>query len=51
MLPDGAISQTGVERVCDAVSRAVQTAERQAIDQGETPNHNWRYRCPLAPAG
>jgi exopolyphosphatase/guanosine-5'-triphosphate,3'-diphosphate pyrophosphatase len=33
MLPDGAISQNGVERVCDAVSRAVQTADRQAIDQ------------------
>jgi exopolyphosphatase / guanosine-5'-triphosphate,3'-diphosphate pyrophosphatase len=32
MMPDGAIGHAGVERVCAAVSRAVATAERQAID-------------------
>jgi exopolyphosphatase / guanosine-5'-triphosphate,3'-diphosphate pyrophosphatase len=32
MLPDGAIGQAGVDRVCAAVSRAVETAERHAID-------------------
>lgn len=32
MMPDGAIGQAGVDRVCDAVSRAVETAERQAVD-------------------
>jgi len=32
MQPDGAIGQAGVERVCAAVSRAVETAERHAID-------------------
>ncbi|MEN3317259.1 MAG: exopolyphosphatase / guanosine-5-triphosphate,3-diphosphate pyrophosphatase [Mycobacterium sp.] len=33
MLPDGAIGHVAVERVCAAVSRAVEIAERQAIDQ------------------
>jgi exopolyphosphatase / guanosine-5'-triphosphate,3'-diphosphate pyrophosphatase len=32
MLPDGAIGQAGVDRVCAAVARAVETAERHAID-------------------
>jgi exopolyphosphatase / guanosine-5'-triphosphate,3'-diphosphate pyrophosphatase len=32
MLRDGAIGPSGVERVCAAVTRAVETAERQAID-------------------
>ena len=32
MQPDGAIGDEGIERVCGAVARAVQTAERQAID-------------------
>jgi exopolyphosphatase/guanosine-5'-triphosphate,3'-diphosphate pyrophosphatase len=32
MLPDGAIGQAGVDRVCAAVSHAAETAERQAID-------------------
>ncbi|MFG1930466.1 hypothetical protein ACGFK1_07385 [Mycobacterium sp. NPDC048908] len=32
MMPDGAIGQPGVDRVCAAVARAVETAERQAID-------------------
>jgi exopolyphosphatase / guanosine-5'-triphosphate,3'-diphosphate pyrophosphatase len=32
ILPDGAIGQAGVDRVCAAVSRAVETAERQAVD-------------------
>ena len=32
MLPDGAIGQAGVDRVVGAVTRAVETAERQAID-------------------
>src|SRR5262249_3006918 len=32
MQADGAIGEVGVERVCAAVSRAVETAERQAID-------------------
>src|SRR3954468_22256963 len=33
MLPDGAIGHVAVERVCAAVSRAVEIAERQGIDQ------------------
>src|SRR5689334_12163897 len=32
MLPDGAIGDVGIDRVCSAVTRAVRTAERQAID-------------------
>jgi exopolyphosphatase/guanosine-5'-triphosphate,3'-diphosphate pyrophosphatase len=32
MLPDGCIGPAGVDRVCGAVARAVETAERQAID-------------------
>jgi exopolyphosphatase/guanosine-5'-triphosphate,3'-diphosphate pyrophosphatase len=32
ILPDGAIGEAGVDRVCAAVSRAVETAERQAVD-------------------
>src|SRR3954452_12410643 len=33
MLPDGPVGHVAVERVCAAVSRAVEIAERQAIDQ------------------
>src|SRR3954468_4849525 len=32
MLPDGASGQPGIERVCEAVSHAVEIADRQAID-------------------
>jgi exopolyphosphatase/guanosine-5'-triphosphate,3'-diphosphate pyrophosphatase len=32
MMPDGSIGRDGVDRVCAAVSHAVATAERQAVD-------------------
>lgn len=33
LLPDGFISDAGIERVCESVSRAIRTGEQQGIDE------------------